>query len=1096
MRSIFIIPAILVIGCNFNQPTFMKLSPEKTGITFTNTILETDSFNILITEYLYNGGGVGIGDLNNDGFQDIIFSGNHMDSKVYLNNGNFTFHDISDHFDGLTNDQWFSGIAIADINGDGWQDVYMTATMNKNSDKRKNRLWINQGSSGTKAPLFKEEGGEYGIADTGYSVTAGFLDYDKDGDLDLYVLNNIVTKNVPAKYRIKITDGSSDNNDQLYRNDGHGHFDNVTKEAGIVFEGYGLGLAIGDVNKDGYPDIYVSNDYISNDLLYINQRNGTFQNMSPQYLSYQSKSSMGDDMADVNNDGYPDIFTLDMFPGNYARKKQTINGNSYVFYNHDKEFGYEHQYIRNMLQMNNGVLNGKLLPFSEEGQMAGIFQTEWSWSALFADYDNDGDKDLIITNGFPKDATDKDWTNYKAKYYGYLASAKNVISKMPTLYISNYAFENQGGLKFKDVTKKWGLDIPSFSNGAAFVDLDNDGDLDYVTNNLNEEAFVFQNLTSDKRAGRVNYIRIKLEGNEENLNAIGAKVHVWTGTTHQFQENFTSRGFISCVDPILHFGVGKATTIDSILVIWPDTDRSILLKNVHVNQKIVISELESNKQDFQWTKSSKRPLLFERCDSILEHVHAQKDYIDFFQNQTILPHKYSQIGPVMTTGDLNGDGKEDLLIGATNEQPTTVFLRKDHGFLETQIEGLTKEKLCPESAIAIVDIDNDGDNDVVAASGGYKNKPDEYVHRLYINEGGTFKEERLDMPPFPASVIKPFDFDHDGDMDLLIGARVDKGRFPFAPYSWLLINDKGKFKKSAAIPLDMGMVTDAVWSDIDGDGWEDLLLAREWNSVIILKNTEGKGLVVHKDDQLNELHGFWSGIIAADFDGDGDDDYLLGNLGLNHRFNVSEEYPMHLYAVDLEKDGNIDPISTAFWKNDEGKMTEYPINYLDELGSQSSFVRKKFNSYTKFSHATIADFLDPAKVPETNRFYVNATSSYVAWNQSGKLTLEALPRAVQIAPLTKFIVSDLNGDQYPDIIALGNDHTYDVSTGFYDANKGLVLISKGPTQDFSVLLSRETGLVVNGQVGSAVQIKTTSNLIIIGINRGKTLVYQLNTPVP
>ncbi len=555
MKKYFLlIFSIALFSCS-EKPRFELLSSNHPGVTFNNIVVETDSVHVINFEYIYNGAGVGIADLNNDGLQDVIFTANQVAPKVYLNKGNFKFSDISSNFKDLDNGQWYSGVTFIDINNDGWKDVYFTCTNSKNSIENKNRFYINQGIQADGQLLFEEMAEKYGIADDSYTVHAAFFDYDLDGDLDLYLLNNFVTDRLTATYRPKITDGSAISNDELYRNNNDGTFTNVTLEAGIRFEGFGLGLALGDVNKDGFPDIYVSNDFISNDLLYINQKDGTFKNEIATYMSYQTKSSMGNDMADINNDGNPDMFTLDMMPEYYHKKKQTINGFGYVYYTNDAKLGYEHQYLRNMLHMHNGFVDGEMIPYSEVGQMLGIYNTEWSWSPLFADYDNDGDKDLIVANGYPIDMTDKDWTRYKVQVYGHIADAKHVIDAAPAVKAFNHAYENTGELKFEKISQEWFDEVPSYSYGAAFVDLDNDGDLDYVTNNLNDEAFIYKNHTVEKNKEKTNYIRIKLNGKKDNTFAYGAKVELWSGGEYQFQENFLSRGYISSVDPIIHFGL-------------------------------------------------------------------------------------------------------------------------------------------------------------------------------------------------------------------------------------------------------------------------------------------------------------------------------------------------------------------------------------------------------------------------------------------------------------------------------------------------------------------------------------------------------------
>ncbi|TAL74163.1 MAG: hypothetical protein EPN88_04050, partial [Bacteroidetes bacterium] len=718
----FIFPVIagLLISCS-ESPRFQLLSSKRTDIGFINTIIETDSFNIMKNEYIYNGGGVGIGDLNNDGLPDLIFAGNQVSTRIYLNLGNFKFKDITSNFEGLTNDQWYCGVTVVDINSDGWLDIYLTSTTNKNPQKRRNRLWINNGFKNGTDPTFTEMAEKIGIADTGYSVAAAFFDYDGDGYLDLYVLNNIFNEKIPPIYRQKVVDGSAPNNDKLYHNNGNGTFTDVTKQAGIVYEGYGLGLAMGDVNKDGYSDIYVSNDYIANDLLYINQGNGTFKNEIRKYMSYQTKSSMGNDLADVNNDGNLDMFTLDMLPEYYYKKRQTINGFGYIYYINDAKYDYEHQYIRNMLHLHNGFLNGEMLPFSEIGQIAGIYQTDWSWSPLFADYDNDGDKDLIITTGYPKDLTDKDWTFYKMKTYEIFNSAQQVIDRASAVKIPNVAFENTGDLRFIKRTD-WLPQIPTYSYGASFVDLDNDGDLDYVVNNLNDETFILRNTTVEKSKKQSNFIKIRLVGKGGNTMAIGAKVELWARGNYQYTEHFLTRGYASSVDPILHFGIGQNLSIDSIKVTWPASGNTSILKNIKANHTIEINEMNSMPSNADAKTLRKNDLLFGKLENMINYVHEQTDYGDFFYGQTIIPHKFSQIGPRMAKGDLNNDGREDLIIGSTNKLPTTVLLRKGNKFEEAKIEGLTTRKEFSEADLAILDIDRDGDNDVVAVAGGYENK--------------------------------------------------------------------------------------------------------------------------------------------------------------------------------------------------------------------------------------------------------------------------------------------------------------------------------------------------------------------------------------
>jgi hypothetical protein len=1115
-KFIFLINIAFLISCS-ESPRFELLNSKETGIDFNNTIVETDSLNIISYENIYNGAGVGIGDLNNDGLQDIIFAGNQVITRIYLNLGDFMFKDITSNFEGLSNNQWYTGVTVADVNNDSWPDIYLTSTAGKNPLKRKNKLWINNGIKNGNDPTFTEHAEQYGIADTSQSVAAAFFDYDLDGYLDLYVLNNTVSSRMNTSYRPKTTDGSSDSNDRLYHNNGNGTFTDVTVQAGIVDEGFGLGLAIADVNKDGYPDIYISNDYIANDVLYINQGNRTFRNDIKKYLSYQSTSSMGNDIADVNNDGNPDIITLDMMPGNYDIKKQTINGFSYIYYTLDEQYNYEHQYLRNMLHIHNGFIAGEMLPYSEIGQMTGIYQTDWSWSSLFADYDNDGDKDLIITTGYPKDLRDRDFNQYRQKVKGYMTGNQELLNLMPTVKIPNVTFENLGLLQFKNRTD-WMPSIPSYSSGASFVDLDNDGDLDFVINNTNDKAFIFRNKTIENSKKSSNYLKMRLKGRIGNSYAFGAKVEIWNQNNYQYTENNLIRGYASSVDPVIHFGLAGNTTVDSIKVTWPATGNKTIMKNVNSNQILELDEVNSIPSGSLLKPFGAKHLLFRLCDNVISYTHEQTDFNDYFLNQKLLPHKFSQMGPVMAKGDINNDGREDLIIGSSNTQATKVFLRTSKGFKESNIEGLTTQKEYSESDIAVLDIDKDGDQDIVVAAGGYESKKESekqqdllmavaggfdiqdeslFKHYVYENSNGSFVKSELPVPGFLASVVRPRDFNHDGYPDLFIGSRVKKNKFPYANLSHILINNKGKFSANSVFKFGMGMVTDAIWTDYDKDGWEDLLIAGEWNSLTLLKNVNGKELVPQNIPELESHRGIWYSLASGDFDNDGDDDYIVGNLGNNHRFTINATYPLNLYAVDLDLEGIISPLMTGYWKDRKGKMKEYPVNYLDELKEQSSYFQLKFKDYTSFSYTGIDEILDE-KVKKRVKFRlsVNTTSSYIIWNDNGKFSWEELPEALQMAPINKMIVQDFNGDNYPDVLLGGNDYTYDVSTGNYDALKGIVLLNKGKKHEtgnssFELLIPSQSGILLQGMLESLLYFKGDTSLVVAGFNRGKALVFEL-----
>jgi len=613
-----------------------------------------------------------------------------------------------------------------------------------------------------------------------------------------------------------------------------------------------------------------------------------------------------------------------------------------------------------------------------------------------------------------------------------------------------------------------------------------------VVNNLNDEAFILRNNTVEKFKRKANYIRIKLVGKEGNTMALGAKVELWSKGNYQFAEHFLSRGYASSVDPVVHFGLSEEVLIDSIKVTWPASGNTTLLTHTASNQIIEIDEMNSRPAVSLIKSPDTNHMLFSRSDSVIDYLHEQTDFIDFFYYQMIIPHKFSQIGPVMAKGDLNNDGLDDLIIGSTNMLPTTVLLRSGEGFKKSEFAGLTTRKEFVESDLSVVDIDGDGDNDIVAVAGGYENPDDsEYHHYLYENRNDSFIRTGLPIPTFPASVVRPFDFDHDGDMDVFVGSRVKKGKFPFADHSWLLINQKGRLSVNPFSGLDLGMVTDAVWSDYNQDGWEDLLVAREWNSITILRNMNGKELVLQDLPETRDYHGIWYSLCAGDFDRDGDDDYIAGNLGDNHRFTVTDRYPLNLYAVDLDLDGKIDPLTTAFWKDQYEKMKEYPVNYLDELSAQTAFFKRSFTDYTSFSFTGIDDILDDDILKRLElKLYVNTTSSYIIWNEKGKFRWEKLPVPVQLSPVKKMLVRDFNADGYPDVLAAGNDYTYDIATGYYDANKGLVLLSKGNRKLFEVLTPAQSGILLRGMTESLQYFEGESPLVVSGINRARIEVFK------
>jgi hypothetical protein len=1070
------------------QPLFKLLNSKETNIKFSNDINETESLNVLSYEYFYNGGGVAVGDINNDGLPDLMFTGNMKPNKLYLNLGHLKFKDItSDACPELGGRpaSWKTGVTMADVNGDGLLDIYVCYSGKTDNETRSNQLFINQGNN-----KFKEEAKAYGLADPGYSTQAVFFDYDNDGDLDMFLLNHNIKKidNMElARYKNQTDDLASN---KLFKND-NGHFTDVSKAAGIVQNPltFGLGVAIADINKDGWPDIYVTNDYNEPDYIYINNHDGTFSEKSKDMLRHMSHFSMGVDVADFNNDGFPDIMTLDMLPEDNHRQKSLQLEENYESFALMQNQGLYKQYMRNMLQLNNG--DGT---FSEIAQLAGVSNTDWSWCPLIADFDNDGYKDIFITNGYLRDYTNKDflryWGDYKIKkaVAGEPFRLMDLVMAMPSTSVPDYIFRNNHDLTFTNKQVEWGLNQQNISNGAVYVDLDNDGDLDLVVNNINQPASVYQNMSRDNN--NTTYLAVKLKGTGKNTNAIGAKVSIYTGKNIQYQEVNPNRGYLSCVSTTLNFGLGDIKKADSVRVIWPDNS-SQLLKDVNANQLLTIN--------YQPTEKSFNPgsivkkIVFKHTAPIID-FKPEEITLNDFKRQLLMLFMYSKTAPVIVKADVNGDGLEDLFVSGEKDSPGKIFLQQPGGkYMAKDIIRGSTENIGTTSAAVFFDANGDGKPDLYIAKGGYSlyepNTAD-LQDELYINEGnGRFVLSPTALPVLNAnskSVVKPCDFDGDGDIDLFVGGRVIPGQYPVAPQSYVLVNDgKGKFT-AAPVPFNkIGMVTDAQWIDMNNDGRKDLVLCGEFMPITIFINTKEEFIDKTTDYFDVPQKGFWNKISFTDVNGDGKPDLIAGNLGLNTQIRATDKEPAEMYFTDLDNNGSIDPFFNFYI---QGKS--YPFVSRDELNEQIYPMRRKFNSYKMYADATINEIFSADDLAKAGKLVINNIKTTLFINTNGKFTTAALPMEAQFAPVSQIITGDFDHDGHTDLLLLGNHSDNRLKIGSIDANYGCLLKGDGKG-GFTYIDQPSSGLSVMGDVKSAIEISINKiQYLLIGISDGPLQFYK------
>ena len=1093
---------------------FTLLPAEQTGIGFENRLEDGPNTNILVYEYFFNGGGVATGDFNGDGRLDLYFTANMGENKLYLNqsNGNggpLQFKDITAASGaGGRPGPWKTGVTTVDINADGRLDLYLCYSGALPPDKRRNQLFVNQGNDANGVPLFAEQSAPYGVDSPGFSNQAYFLDYDRDGDLDMLLLNhnpkNLPILNEAGTAELFRTD-DPERGLRLFRQTSRpgqpGHFDDVTQQVGINGSplSYGLGIGIGDFNQDGWPDFYVSNDYAVPDYLYINTGKGQFTSELPNSIGHTSQFSMGNDVADVNNDGRADIFTLDMLPEDNRRQKLLLAPDNFAKFDLNVQSGFYYQYMRNMLHLNQGGAGPKAPVFSEVGQVAGVSNTDWSWAALLADFDNDGWKDLFVSNGYLHDYTNLDFIKYMddfVKSRGRLQrqDVLEIIQKMPASNVVNYGFRNEHGASFSNQTTAWGLNRPSNSNGAVYADLDNDGDLDLVVNNINQPAFIYRNETKQQQPDR-HYLQIRLRGSGGNTQGIGTTVTVFQGRQQQSLMQTLTRGYLSAVSPVLHFGVGKVNKIDSLRVVW-SSGKTQLLRNVVTNQVLELTETKAGKQ--VPVPATPKPLFTEISSPLA--FRDQPQPVNDFYRQPLLTNELSHTGPCMAKVDLTGDGLDDVLIGGAAGQPAQVFVQQPGGrFVGQKSPAFEADRAYHAGAVALFDADGDGTTDVYIASGGYHNlAPDDALlqDRLYINDGkGHFSRPANALPNLPGSkgAVAVQDINGDGKPDLFIGGRLVPDRYPEAPASYVLLNDgtgRGGLPhfstQTETVAPDLqhiGMVTDAVWSDLNADGRPELIVVGEWMPVTVFANENGK-LINRTTTYFDKPYrGWWNKLAIADLNRDGKPDLLVGNWGTNSQIKASDREPTDLYFSDFDNNGTVESILCTYI---QGQC--YPYITRDELLNQIGGYRTRYPTYASYADQTVQTVFDGASLSKAGHLTANRleTTCFLS-NPTGKFQLANLPVEAQYAPVHTITTLDADHDGLTDVLLCGNNSRAKIRLGRMDANYGVLLRGDGKG-GFRYIDQPGAGLRLRGDVRSVLPL---GNMLLFGINEQPIRAYQL-----
>jgi enediyne biosynthesis protein E4 len=1122
-RPFIVIICLFLVCASFrneaqkNPALFTLMKPGATGLKFTNNIREDDSLHVLLYEYLYNGHGIGIGDFNNDGLQDIFISGNSTPSKLFLNQGELTFEDVAKAASVRGNGTWSTGVSVADVNGDGLLDIYVCHSGKYAESQLVNELFINMGTV-KGVPHFKESAHIYGLDAPGsQSTQAAFFDYDKDGDLDMFLLNHSIhtyyaflnTKKVRATpdYRY---------GNRLFRNDSARQpgqrktpgpvFTDVTLKAGIINNplNYGLSVNISDINQDGWPDVYTTSDYSEQDYYYVNNGDGTFAQSLEKSFQHISKFSMGADIADINNDALPDVFTLDMLPEDNHRQKLLRGPDMYDQYHLQLDSGYYRQHMRNMLHLNQGEDSEGNIRFSEIAQLAGVSNTDWSWSALFADFDGDGWKDLMVTNGYLRDFTDLDFLKYTMSDAQLkAASAGNqdfktyeLVKKMPSNKLGNYLFKNNGDLTFRNVSSEWGFDTPTISNAAAYADLDNDGDLDLVIGQNNEPVQLFRN-NNDPGA---KWLQVQLKGEGANRFGLGTKLWLYAGKQVQYVEQYPVRGFQSTVTPVLHFSVPSGS-VDSLLIEWPYGKKSVL-RNLKAGQSLTLAEADARVNDKVTHDRVKRTLFTESPpQQQIPFVHIENNFVDF-QVEVLMPYQLSRMGPALARADVNADGNDDVFIGGAIGRAGELYLQGDDGRFTASLYKPWKTDAASEDVNALFfDADNDNDRDLLVVSGGneYEDGAIELQDRLYLNDGkGSYTKAVNALPAMRSNkhAIAAGDFDADGDADIFIGGRGKAGFFPTASPSYLLRNDSkngevlftdvtGEVNPMLRLP---GMVTVASWSDFNGDGFPELVLAGDWMPCMLFKNERGKLKDISQAANLSDTHGQWSALLIKDIDDDGDQDIVAGNCGLNNQFKASQAQPMTIHVNDFDGNGNIDPVISYFIQD-----KSYPMASRDELLDQIPVLKKKYIKYKDYADATLESIFEKKKLEEALVLKCTESKSVIFFND-GDLAFNkrALPVQAQFSKPQSILADDYDDDGYTDLLLFGNFFSYRTQLGESDASLGLLLRGTGNGK-FEAVLPSEAGLFADGDVRGAVEVKNTSGQrkIVIAKNNDRVQVITI-----